>query len=130
MILEDDVEFRDVSHVQSALDQVKDWDLISFGATLNSKHKDRVGENLYRYKDGWATHAVAYSQKLMKWIVLNFDPNGGVIYDEWLRINVLPKFECFIIYPMVSYQRPSFSDLRNRFTDYTNGFKQSEALFA
>lgn len=130
LILEDDVEFVKWDHLDMALASLpKDWDLVSLGATLVSTHKKRVNEYLYRYEDGWATHAVGYTKKMMKWIVSNFNPDGGVIYDEWLRLNVLKHFNCYIIQPMVAYQRPSFSDYRNRYVDYTGGFLQSEKMF-
>lgn len=129
LILEDDVTIRDVSHLEDALNALpKDWDLVSFGATVNERHKEKVSDHLFRYRNGWATHAVLYSQKMMKWIADNFNPDCGVIYDEWLRLNVLNQFNCFIIKPMICYQRPSFSDYRNRYVDYTGGFEQSENL--
>lgn len=126
LILEDDVEF--VNGLET-LSQLKEWDVIFLGATLNSPHKEKIYPNWYRYTDGWATQAVGYKKEMIEWILENFDPKGGVIYDEWLRLNVLTKFRCYIASPMICYQRPSFSDLRNRFVDYTNGFKQSEGLF-
>lgn len=130
LILEDDVEFVKYDHLKDALMSLPNgWDLVSLGATLVSNHKNRVNEYLYRYEDGWATHAVGYTKKMLKWIIANFNPDGGVIYDEWLRLNVLKQFNCYIIQPMVAYQRPSFSDYRNRYVDYTGGFLQSEKMF-
>lgn len=130
LILEDDVQFEGVGHLEEALKSLPDdWDLVSFGATLSSRHVEQVSKHLFRYKDGWATQAVGYSQKMMKYILENFKIDGGTIYDEWLRLEVLPKFNCYIVVPMVAYQRPSFSDLRNRFVDYTNGFNQSQNMF-
>jgi GR25 family glycosyltransferase involved in LPS biosynthesis len=130
LILEDDVCFRDMTHYEQFLSEVpKDWDLVALGATLVSVHKNKVSDHVYRYEDGWATHAIGYTKKMAAWIVNNYDPDGGVIYDEWLRMNVLKQFKCYIIKPMVAYQRPSFSDLRNRFVDYTNGFVDGEKLF-
>lgn len=130
LILEDDVEFRDMTHLDEALKALPaDWDVVFLGATLNSKHKEKVHPNLYVYKDGWATQAVGYSRKMANYIAEKFNPDGGVIFDEWLRFNILPFFKCYIVSPMVCYQRPSFSNLRGRFVDYTAGFEQSEKLF-
>lgn len=127
LILEDDVELQDTAHYSEALSEVPDnWDLISFGATLQRTHKERIDKYVWRYYDGWATQMVAYDKRLVNWIADNFDPLCGVIYDEWLRLNVLPKFNCYIIKPFIAYQRPDFSDIRNRYTDYTQGFKESE----
>lgn len=127
LILEDDVEFRDAKHLAKALAELPDtWDLFSLGATVNRTHKEKQGTYVWRYYDGWATHAVAYSKRLVNWIADNFDPECGVIYDEWLRLEVLPKFNCYIVKPFIAYQRPSFSDIRNRYADYTKGFEESE----
>ena len=66
---------------------------------------------------------------MMQWLVENFNPMNGTIYDEWLRLNVLNQFKCYVVYPMVCFQRPSFSDLRNKYVDYTKGFEDSHKLF-
>lgn len=130
LIFEDDVEFRNTDHLKAALDSLpKGWDLVSLGATLISKHKKKVADHLYRYEDGWATQAVGYSPKMLRWLADNFDPDCGVIYDEWMRLNVLPKFNCFIVYPMVCYQRPCFSDIRGRYVDYTRMMEEGEKYF-
>lgn len=130
LIFEDDVEFRQYDHLDGALKSLpKDWDMVSFGATLISKHTKKISDNLYRYENGWATQAVGYSLNMLKWLSENFDPDCGVIYDEWLRLNVLPKFKCYIVYPMVCYQRPCFSDIRNRYVDYTRMMEEGEKYF-
>jgi len=130
LILEDDCEFKDMAHLPDALSSLpNDWDIVSLGSTLLSKHKEKVNPNLYRYKDGWATQAMGYSEKMINWLAENFDPMNGIIYDEWLRINVLPLFKCYIVKPMIVYQRPSFSDITRRFVDHTKGFEDSEKLF-
>lgn len=129
LICEDDVVFKDLRHLDLALAKLpKDWDLVSLGATVLAPHKKRVSKHLYEYENGWATQAVGYSRKMVRWVLDNFD-TSGVIYDEWLRVNALPTRKCFIVKPMVAYQRPGFSDIRNRFTDYTKGFEDSEKLF-
>lgn len=128
LILEDDVTFKNKGHLEYAFRGLpKDWDLVSLGSTLISPHNKKVNKHLYVYENGWATHAVGYSRKMVQWVLDNYDTSGE-IYDEWLRKNVLPQFKCYIVKPMVAYQRPSFSDIRNRFADYTNGFEQSEKL--
>lgn len=127
LILEDDVTFFDLSHLDEALSALpEDWDLVSFGANLPLYHHRKVSNHLYVYENGWATHAVGYSSKMAKWMVDNFDPMGGLIYDEWMRLYVLPKFKCFIVKPMVATQRASFSDIRGRFVDYTQVFLDSQ----
>lgn len=128
LILEDDVEFLDVESLHLSLaDLPDDWDLVSLGANIPIHHHIKVSERLYRYENGWATQAVGYSRKMMKWIVENFDP-AGVIYDEWLRVNVLKQFKCYIVKPMATTQRISFSDIQGKFTDYTQLFNDSQRM--
>lgn len=130
LILEDDCEFKDMAHLPDALSALpSDWDIVSLGATLMVPHHYKVHPNLYRYENGWATQAVGYSAKMVDWLIDNFDPMNGTIYDEWLRHNVLKQFNCYIVKPMIVYQRPSFSNIRNLFVDYTQGFEDSEKYF-
>lgn len=120
LILEDDVMFT-----SKIPEFPSDWEVIYLGATVNKATKVN---GFFRLVDGWATHAVGYKQHVMKFIIKNFNPEGGLIYDEWLRVNVMEKFKCYIPSPMVAYQRPSFSDIRNRFVDYTDMMKRGEEL--
>lgn len=129
LILEDDVEFSDLTHLDEALSALpEDWDLVSLGANLPVHHHFKLSDHLYKYENGWAAQAVGYSQKMMNWMVDNFNPMGGVIYDEWMRREMLPRFKCYIVKPMVAFQRPSFSDIRGRFIDYTQVFSDSQRM--
>lgn len=130
LILEDDVEFVKWDHLDSAFKQLpKDWDVFAIGCSLISEHKSKVSENIYRYENGWATHAIAYKKKVIDWMLKEFRFEDGIIFDEWIRVNVLPKFNCYVIYPMAAIQRASFSDIRNRFVDYTEFFKRTNENF-
>ena len=119
LILEDDVVFT------NDFSSLIECDLFALGATVNKAKHDGKG---YRYIDGWATQAMVYNKKLMKWILDNFDPLCGTIYDEWLRVNVLPKFECYVAHPLIAWQRPSFSDIRNGYVDYVGMMRIGEEL--
>lgn len=91
------------------------WDLLSLGSNLITKHK-RVKHNLVKLEDAWMTHSIAYSNRLIKWIVENYDQQ--LIYDEWLRINVYKQFECYMTFPIVAWQKPSYSDIWSNEADY------------
>lgn len=130
LILEDDVCFGSLNHLDNSYSELpEDWDIISLGANLREEHTERIGGNLYRYTNGWTTHAMGYSKKMVEWILENFNPEKDIVYDEWLRINVLPFFNCYIVYPMVAFQRPSYSDLMGMFADYTEIFETSKSMF-
>lgn len=126
LIFEDDVEFIKWDHIEDAFSQLPDdWDLFALGYSLNTDHRNKVSENLYKYENGWTTHAIAYKKSLVEWILKEFDFSKGIIFDEWIRVNVLPKFNCYLIYPMACIQRASFSNIRNRFEDYTRFWAKS-----
>lgn len=138
LILEDDVVFKNVSHLPQALSELpSDWDAIWFGANINGTHLERYSQHLFKIKNSFTTHAVAYSGKMAKWIVENFpyhtddyEKEGLTIYDEWLRVNVQEQFKCFLAYPMIAEQRVSYSDIWSTHADYTNCFKQGNELLS
>ncbi len=135
LILEDDVVFRGYNHLPNALGELpEDWDIIFLGANLlgieglTFKPPTRYSEHLFTVNDAWQTHAVGYSKKMVEWILANFNPNEFPIYDEWLRVNVLPKFKCFIVAPQVALQRADYSDIWSTHADYTSCFSRGNEL--
>ena len=46
--------------------------------------------------------------------------------DEYFRTIVHPRGNSYVVYPFLSYQRPSDSDIEQGFKDYTNLFEESE----
>lgn len=126
LILEDDVFFTGEADLT---DLPKDWDLVCLGANLLEPHTKKVSDGIYEYRNGLTTHAIGYSQKMMQHIVKTYNPKG-VVFDEWLRQNVLKsdRFNTYIANPMVAFQRSSFSDLQGRFVDYTKFFDKSKTM--
>lgn len=72
----------------------------------------------------WQSHATWYSKEAVDFILANLDPNvltdTNNIFDDWLRRNVLSQGRSYVHVPMIAYQRPSFSDIWRRETDYTS----------
>lgn len=123
LILEDDCYFTSNGLLSESLRQMPfTWDIISFGANLRSKHY-KVKTNLVSLKDAWMSHAIGYSNKMIKWIVENYDQE--LVYDEWLRLNVYPRFECYMTYPVVAWQRESYSDLMLKDVDYSQILRET-----
>ena len=77
--------------------------------------------HLYRLKNAWTSHAIFYSKKGAEFCFENFDPDGGIIYDEWLRTVAQEQLKCFIIYPMLAIQADGFSDIWGANTTYGIG---------
>lgn len=136
LILEDDVVFKNVDHLPQALSELpSDWDVVYLGANINGTNLERFSGHLFRIRNSFTTHAVGYSSKMAKWIVENFsyhtdeyEKEGLIIYDEWLRVNVQQQFKCFLVYPMVAEQRVSYSDIWQTQADYTRCFREGNQL--
>lgn len=79
----------------------------------------------------WQSHATLYSAECVKYIIENFkyvtdeyEKEGLMIFDEWLRTNVLTMGRSYVLKPMIAYQRPDFSNIWNVAADYTGAHKQ------
>lgn len=127
---EDDVIFRPVDHLDKALSQLpEDWDILYLGANITSMvfgidqfPPVRYSDYLYRVRKAWTTHAVAYSRRIVDIIVRHYPVNEFHMYDNWLNESILPNYKCFLINPMICWQRPGHSDLWGQETDYTGAF--------
>jgi hypothetical protein len=132
--LEDDVTFSSINHLPQALiDLPEDWDILYLGANVvgtdlcNWPEPEYYTDNLRRVKQAWTTHAIAYSEKGLKYVLDNWDYTNGQIFDDWLRCN-LEKMQAYIVYPMVADQREGFSDIWQRKVNYGffNVWKQNK----
>lgn len=128
--LEDDCVFRDLGHLPKAIDELPDdWDVLYLGANLiqwgNSPDPERYSEHLFRVKSAWTTHAIAYNKKCVEFILGKQPGFNDRMYDNALS-DLLPELNAFIVAPMVAYQRPRFSSIWDRDTDYNDVFMQSE----
>lgn len=129
LVLEDDVIFKGYDHVTAALNELPpDWDALWLGANINGTTLERYSDHLFKLRNSFTTHAVGYSKKMAEWIVENFNPDQFPIYDEFLRINVQEQFKCFLVAPMVAWQRPDHSDIWGHHADYTSCFIEGNKL--
>lgn len=122
LILEDDIRFRISAvtdcHLSAAVKELPaDWDMLYLGANItgsdvtNWNKPEPYSPHLSRLTNAWTTHAVAYSRKCINDIIGTWDWRELPIYDEWLRVNILPVKKCFVINPMIADQRPGYSDI-------------------
>lgn len=97
-------------------DLPSDFDLLYFGANLTKSPK-RATENLVRVRGAWCLHAAVLSEKFVNYILRFYEyPRCGVI-DEWLR-NQADSKKFYMTYPMIAYQRKSYSDYQKKEVDY------------
>lgn len=125
LIFEDDATYR--GWVTNLLNAIKDlpegWEMLMLGANIKDQRIDRINNNLARTYGAWTTHGIYYSHKLCKELAnLEF----SVPIDEYFRTVVHPRGNSYVVYPFLSYQRPSDSDIEGGFKDYTNLFYESE----
>ncbi|MGA9651876.1 hypothetical protein [Pedobacter sp.] len=118
LIIEDDCYFEGHFY-QSVLDELPDdYDGFWLGSNLRSVHDKHYNENISILEDGWTTHAVFFSKAFRSWCLENWD--GELVFDEWVRVNALPVRKCYVLRPMIAFQRPSKSDITGGYADYTN----------
>lgn len=94
--------------------------------------------HLARLWNCWQSHATLYSAECVKYILDNFKyvtdeykTEGCQIFDEWLRLNVLPMGRSYVMNPMIAYQRPRASAIWGGcWTDYTSCHKRGNQILA
>jgi hypothetical protein len=130
--LEDDVVFRDLTHLPQAISELPDgWDILYLGANLicwnnGEPQPERFSEHLFRVKAAWTTHAIGYNRKCVYEILAKQPAFSEQMFDQYLSSR-LPEFKAYCVAPMVAYQRPRFSSIWSRADDYTPIFEASEA---
>lgn len=125
LIFEDDATYRGwATNLENAIkDLPQGWEMLMLGANIKDQRLDRINKNLACTYGAWTTHAIYYSHSLCKEMAAL---NLTVPIDEYFRTVVHPRGNSYVIYPFLSYQRPSDSDIEGGYKDYTNLFKESE----
>ena len=125
LIFEDDATYRGwATHLQNAINDLpQGWEMLMLGANIKDQRIDRVNKTLARTYGAWTTHAIYYSHSLCKEMA---SLDLTVPIDEYFRTVVHPRGNSYVVYPFLSYQRPSDSDIEGGYKDYTNLFKESE----
>jgi len=113
VVFEDDCVLRyswDV--VERIMKQLpSDWDGLWLGATLK-RPLQKYSKNLYKLRFAYALHAVIYgSQRMVDYIVKNNNRHPGDNIDVFYRNHVLPRFYCYITYPLIAIQKSDYSDI-------------------
>jgi GR25 family glycosyltransferase involved in LPS biosynthesis len=124
LLLEDDVIFNDnIFDLKKYLDFLpQDWDMVYFGINstfCKGKYAPlKINENILKLRCGFTTHCVGYNKKSFEFIVdklKNIDEPNDVIYS-----NIQKDINVYCFTPMVASQRPDFSDIENKYVDYTS----------
>src|SRR5689334_272401 len=83
LLLEDDVQFRSLHILDKAISQLpRDWDVLYLGANLIGVDINRLpeptqySENLFALRGAWTSHAIAYTRKIVEYIVCAYEGWG------------------------------------------------------
>lgn len=133
LVCEDDVCFVDQAReiFDKAYSELPyDWDLLYLGG--NPKVPQfRFSEHLFKSEGGiHCNHAILYNEKARRFILedycYDFRTNPIGIYDHWLFMVGQKKMNCFIISPMIAWQKPGYSDCRGSYQDYYLHMRSNE----
>jgi hypothetical protein len=126
LVMEYDVQWKQLEHLQLALSQLpNNWDLIYLGANLLNAEIEKYSSHLYRVRNAWTTHALGYNRKVIPWILDNQPGLSEEMFDNWLGAQ--PSVNAYVVAPMVAWQKPHYSGIWGRHTDYRDIFVASEA---
>lgn len=123
IIFEDDAQIIfGWDHFENAINQLpSNWHCLYLGAMLH-KPIEKYSDHLFRLNWGWTTHAIAYNGKTIANELLKYSPEQ--IHKAWNNIDtyiareIQPKFNCFLINPMIAVQREDYSDIIKTIRNY------------
>jgi len=137
LVFEDDVRFvNDTNEVLSkSIEDLKkrEWDMFHLGTNPQGKGSlERRTDNLLRLKSGLCLHAAAYNKrffeevlvtvpegaKILEWLLSEHNRTGHGSMDGWVMTHVCPNREVYCTNPMIATQRPSFSDIDNKMSNF------------
>jgi len=130
LILEDDVVFTKLDHIEAALRELpEDWDILYLGANiLHPEPKpEAYSPHLARISAAWCTHAIAFNKKCVNWLLQHQPGLSEQMFDNWLSGN-LARFNSYIVSPMAAYQRPDRSLIWGEPTNYDAIFTGSDII--
>lgn len=122
LFFEDDVVIKDSKHFHNAIKQLPDnWECCYLGANLVAPIQSYT-ENLNRTFGAWTTHAILINNPK---IVTQGYNDTDIMFDNWLKDEIHPKGNSYIIKPMIAWQSPHYSPLWDHHADYTDIFDAS-----
>jgi glycosyltransferase involved in cell wall biosynthesis len=139
--MEDDVQFvfDDWSLVEKTMTELGEhdpaWDLLYLGLNADPDELKRSGPpvkltpSLYRVFSGFAGHAYIVRAKSYQNIIqlLLHYRGAGIPYDVIYSRVLLPSIRAYCVNPLMAVQRPSFSTIQNRYTNYDYFFTRWNA---
>ena len=124
LILEDDVSFIDdtIITLEKCFQQINyNWNVFYLGANLH-QHLKKISDNVFQLKRAYAAHAIVYNKNIYDVIIKNYEWKSEIkelpdMFDVWMTC-IQDMYNVVICNPMICIQRPSYSDLEKKETDY------------
>ncbi len=132
LIFEDDVQFSQENYGEYLAAQVKelkalDWDLFYLGGNVfTTLYPVDNCDYLLGSTGIMSTHALAYSKQGWKLVLQEMRRivSAGITEPEAIDLLlhrvIQPRGKTYVSFPMLCVQRPGWSDVENRETDYKN----------
>jgi GR25 family glycosyltransferase involved in LPS biosynthesis len=126
LILEDDVEFH--QNLNQLFDLYikelpEDWDILFFGANHSENNiwmRDpliKISDHISKIIRSYANHCYVVKETAYDLLINSLSkenqPNDVLVSDVQKELN------CYLFRPPLAWQRPSYSDLLEKFTDYS-----------
>lgn len=140
-VFEDDVAFIEGAHehFEMALQELPDcFGLMHMGCNIigmsttewQMPEKIEAFDFIAELHNCWQTHAIVWNKwfaeaflKMFPYHSDDYAKEGLMIFDEFLRQKMYSITDCYVMKPMIAYQRPDFSDLNQANSDYTSCFE-------
>jgi len=131
LVLEDDAMFIDGGReiLDEAMRQLpEDFDMLYLGGNVLEPIQ-RYSANLYRaYRGVHCTHAILWSdvgrQRFLQYYP--HEKRAGQLVDNWLFERGQALMNCYVISPLIAWQRPGYSDVSGCHSDYVEEMRKHE----
>jgi hypothetical protein len=132
-VFEDDICFVDQARelFDIAFNELPfDWDILYLGGNPKVP-QNRYSEHLFKSPGGiHCNHAILYAETARNFILneykYDYRTNEIGIFDHWLFMIGQKKMNCFIISPMIAWQKPGYSNCRGSYMDYYMHIRSNE----
>ena len=143
LVLEDDFYFLDKPEIlfnklNLNLKQLPlDWQMLYLGGNLDLSYErypiQKHSNNLFKLNACHTTHEFSVNkslyEKILKNSLLNIDMqewyNKYTVIDVYLSKEILKDNKCYIVNPLLSLQKPGFSNIEQNHYDYTEWILQN-----
>jgi len=119
LLLEDDIEFNDGFHQMFDFmsPQIpEDWDMIYLCANPATGTRIKISDNVFRLYGGYAAHCVIFKSTVYDEAIDRL--YGNYVQSDLTYADMQNRYNAYLLYPHLAYQRSDFSDIEKEVVDY------------